>query len=116
MKIKRTVWVTTSFIAYHKWVGAPEEVGFLRDFHRHVFHVRVEVTITHNEREVEFILLKRRVDDILSVFEEQQFLHSCETLAEHLIDVLQEEWYRVKSVTVSEDGENGATLTVKQSD
>ena len=100
------VWVTTSFIGYHRWRDAPEPVAFLRDFHRHVFHVKVMVEVTHDDRQIEFIMLKRELDNYLEEnLAERQFDLSCEQIA---LILLRE--YKANMVEVSEDGENGARV------
>lgn len=110
---KITVWVTTQFIGFHKWPEAPDKVSFLRNKHRHVFHVRVGVNVTHSNRDVEFFLLQEALNIaaqsyVVSVMEIKETL-SCEQIAQLFADTLSKQC-SVCSVTVSEDGENGATL------
>lgn len=108
--LKTTVWITTQFEGIHFWSSAPAEVGFLRHPHRHIFHVKLEVTVHHDDRDVEFILLKRRVDDYIA---ERKDLFSgsksCEMMARTLL--LE---FNAESVEVSEDGENGARVCKSQ--
>jgi len=105
--IRTTVYCRTSFEGFHEWPDAPEEVFFLRNNHRHIFHVTVEVPVSHSDRDVEFILLKRRVD----AFIKEQNTHlvsetwSCEQWALALL--VKFDAFRVE---VSEDGENGAIV------
>lgn len=106
MTTETFVWITTSFIGYHCWRGAPEQVKFLRDFHRHVFHVKVMVKVAHDDRDIEFIMLKQRVDDYLRErYHEQWFKLSCEMIAHDLLVR-----FNAVKISVSEDGENGATV------
>lgn len=107
---KISVWVTDSFVGFHKWVDAPDEVYFLRNEHRHVFHVKVSVAVTHGDRDVEFFILKRDLGNHCARFADQSFLYSCEQLASMLGELLQEDRYKVQWVEVSEDGENGARV------
>ena len=101
------VWITTDFTAFHRWEDAPEEVQFLREWHRHLFKVKVELKVTHSDRDVEFLILKRKVDQYINLwFAHSKFEYSCEHIAESLLD-----HFDAYSVTVSEDGENGATVT-----
>lgn len=107
--MKKTVFCTTRFEGFHCWPEAPNEVAFLRDRHRHEFRVRAEVTVDHADRDVEFILLKRKLDKkIDTILEDENTANwSCEMWAITLIDELD-----LDACEVSEDGENGAYVEV----
>jgi len=107
---KISVWVTDSFVGFHKWIDAPDEVAFLRNEHRHVFHVKVSVVAAHGDRDVEFFILKRNLSLHCERFAGQSFLYSCEQLASRLGALLQKDRYKVQWIEVSEDGENGARV------
>lgn len=97
--------INTSFVGYHYWKEAPPEFSFLKNVHRHVFHVKVIKKVEHAERDIEFIDLKRKVDDyIQNSWKEATFPDSCETIAENIGKP-----FEASAVTVLEDGENGAT-------
>ena len=104
--MKTVVFFTLRFPGVHHW---PEcdipEVAYLRDKHRHVFHVRGEVEVSHSDRDVEFIRLKRLVTEhIHSKFPGGDMgATSCEMLAESLVKA-----FNLSKCEVSEDGENGA--------
>lgn len=101
------VYVTTTFEGFHRWPDAPNPVGFLRELHRHTFHVRLEVKVNHDDRDVEFILLKREVDGwIAEKTLAETDTWSCERWARELMDR-----FDAIRVEVSEDGENGAIVT-----
>jgi hypothetical protein len=88
--------------------------AFLRLEHRHEFHVRVDVAVTL-DREVEFIFLKKEAENtfrLIGGISDDYGSRSCEMLAVELAEKLQLKSYKVTSVTVSEDGENGATITI----
>ena len=107
------VYCTLRFEGLHFWQNAPEEVGFLRQTHRHIFHVRVEVNVTHDDRDIEFIMMKRHLEQFIP--EAQAKLLdgcSCEMLGEFFLDKGKEKWPAVKYgvADVSEDGENGAVV------
>lgn len=104
-------WVTAQFEGYHQWKDAPEEVAFLRDKHRHIFHVKVYVEQFHDDRDVEFILLKRWLEEQI-VDMDRENLGSCEMIAEAILGKLKEGRLRKRAykVEVSEDGENGALV------
>lgn len=110
-----TVWCTTQAVGFHNWPIAPASVAFLRTQHRHVFHIKVEV-LEDNERDVEFTLLKHRVETILHdryTYTNGGFQfrdHGCETIAKELIAGLLNASFDVMAVEVSEDGENGARI------
>ncbi|HPY55302.1 MAG TPA: hypothetical protein PLI14_06560 [Bacilli bacterium] len=113
------VWVTTSFEGVHRWPEAPPLVDFLRNFHRHVFYVKVTVLVSHNDRDVEFFTLKMHVDLVIKQITDNDFnlgRSSCEDMAKSIFTALsvihedQKPMYNVWSVEVSEDNENGAIV------
>ena len=113
MKTSTSVWITTQFEAFHRWKDAPAPVAFLRFFHRHTFGVKVSVFVDHDNRDVEFFQLKSRVNLLLAEhWAGQKFEQSCEHIAKDLIERLSKD-YAVDYVSVDEDGENGATVTVE---
>ena len=106
--LRHFVWITTSFTAHHRWVNAPDEVAFLRDYHRHKFNVRLGVPVDHNDRAVEFFTLKKQVDaHIAGTYTDGYFSKSCEMIAAELAM-----FFDASFVTVDEDGENGGTVLV----
>lgn len=103
----RMIWVTETFDALHCWQAAPESVSFLRNLHRHVFHVKLYVAVKHGDRDVEFINLKH----LLRVFLNEEYegsatALSCEQFGEEILNRFPE----AVKVEVSEDGENGAIV------
>ena len=109
VKIKTVVWVTSQFEAFHRWKKAPQDVKFLRDYHRHLFHVKVGMEVNHGDREIEFFQFKRKLEDIIAnTWTGKKIDGSCEIIAEDLRAYL-----GASFVTVSEDGENGATVSVE---
>lgn len=115
--MKTYVFVTARFAALHRWVDAPikmPEVDFLANWHRHEFHVRLVVEVGHNDREVEFLCLKRELQTFLQTnFENAKLDMSCEMMAKKIAThfFVTSSEYVVRSVEVSEDGENGAFVT-----
>lgn len=100
--------VTARFVGFHKWVDAPDQYDYLRNFHRHEFHVDVQYAVEDLNREVEFCDLKARLHEHLQkTYQDKQFELSCEQLAHALMDHFGP---RTKLVKVSEDGENGAVV------
>ena len=111
------IFVTTQFEGLHRWKDAPEEVAFLRAYHRHMFHVRFEVEVTKEDREIEFILCKRQLEKLIeTLFVGEKLDMSCETIATHILDFMTRERAicanRAARCEVSEDGENGAIVEI----
>ena len=97
----------------HNWPRAKEifpEVGFLSDRHRHMFHICCKKKVTHTDRDIEIIMLKR---DIIDWFHKNYYSTttrclefgpmSCEMIVEELINQ-----FDLCYCSVLEDGENGA--------
>jgi hypothetical protein len=108
--IVHRVWVTDDFDGMHAWPNAPEHRAYLRNLHRHLFHVRVGVDVKHDDREVEFHdLLFQLGTDIAAL--DVKNLGSCEQIAAELAErmSLRHPKRRVE-VDVSEDGECGANV------
>lgn len=111
MITNRKIYVTFEKEGIHRYPDAPAGVEFLKNPHRHIFHFRVDVQVTHNDRDIEFILFKRELESLYSEATLQVDYKSCEMLAEDLINYISGKYPgRSISVEVSEDGENGATL------
>lgn len=116
MITSRTIFVTFSKEGIHRYPAAPEGVEFLQHPHRHIFHFRVTLSVTHNDRDVEFILFKRELENLYKDATLQVDYKSCEMLAEDLIEYISGKYPgRDIAVEISEDGENGATLTYSAS-
>lgn len=107
-QLKSVVYCTLEFQGIHNWPGCPfEEVAYLRDPHRHMFQIKAYKRVEHNDRDVEFIMLKNAITKrIAELYPDSQMgATSCEMLAErltHEFDLCQCE--------VNEDGENGAIV------
>lgn len=106
------IWVTFRLPGIHRYPDAPDEVAYLRNEHRHVFHFRVEVNVYHDDREIEFHMFLNEVRGWYQDSTLQLDHKSCEMLARELLTKLAARWPgRTFTVDVSEDGECGATLT-----
>lgn len=111
--ISKSIYVTTSFIAFHCWPEAPEEVSFLRSKHRHKFGVRACFRITE-DRQLEFFLVQSEVNsicqhEIMPALKERRSL-SCESMALMIYNSLVSKGLPVTEVEVNEDGENGSII------
>lgn len=120
--MKQTITVRTRFRGAHCYPGAPAPVAFLRHPHRHEFHIEVELSVTHEDRELEFLLVQQFVDGIIdnkwpTVNGVKDLGNdSCETVARKVGQELKQEYgaARLVRVSVFEDGENGANLTADE--
>lgn len=119
--VYRTIFIQTSFEGIHRYPNAPEGVEFLASPHRHMFGVCLEVEVYHDDRELEFILLKRSVNNWIKSKQDEFGIWnmgamSCEQVANWLIKNVKEELpngnKRYVKATVDEDGENGAVVEV----
>jgi len=117
--MKRYIFVRTQFEGFHKWENAPEEVSFLQSLHRHLFQVKLTIAVEHNDREIEFFLVKQWLDKsaIPALIGRLGEKMSCEAIAEQIIEDTKDyllyqkiEGERKITCEVSEDGENGAVV------
>lgn len=95
----------------HRWPKAPEEVSYLKNPHRHIMHITTDIDVTHNDRELEFIMVKHYIDSVLREVTLPNTV-SCESIAEYIVHRLQDKYgsNRYYRVLVEEDGENGAMI------
>ncbi len=114
--INTSIWVTFQKEGIHKYPAAATdpklaEVSFLAHPHRHTFHFRVELEVFHDDRDVEFILLKRELERLYTSGTLQLNNMSCEMIARELLDYIKTYYPgRNSTIQVSEDNENGCTL------
>lgn len=94
---------------FHCWPDCPlPEVAFLRERHRHIFHITAIHEVSHANRAVEIILLKREMEQWLACTFGRPCEFgsmSCEMIAARLVEA-----FELRSCTVTEDGENGAVV------
>ena len=120
---ERKIWVTFRKEGIHKYpaaatdpnlaTGDEYDVSFLANPHRHIFHFRVWLGVTHNDRDVEFIQFKRWLEKLYSSTQGVLSLDykSCEMMADDLyIQIAAKYPDRAVWIEVSEDGENGALI------
>ena len=110
MIVIRRIYVTHVFHGFHSWSTAPEQRAYLRSPHRHLFHVKLTIDVTHADREIEF----HDVQDLLAVDCDSlnhDDLGSCEHIAMQLVDAMKHRYpERRIEAEVSEDGENGGVV------
>jgi hypothetical protein len=123
---KRMIWVTFRKEGIHLYPAAATDpklktndeydVSFLGTPHRHIFHFTVAIQVEHSDRAIEFIQFKRWLENQYKDGILQLDYKSCEMIAEDLYDVIAIRYpNRDIQISVSEDGENGATLTFTDS-
>jgi len=113
--------VRTDFEGYHRYKGASEidpRLEFLEHRHRHKFYVTVTISVTHDDRELEFFLVKWDLRDfidsrLIKGRQNDTMIESCEMIArcildEHLIPAYGTD--RSYFIVVSEDGENDGAI------
>lgn len=101
---------------FHCWPTAPDHRSYLARKHRHLFHIHVVCdAAVDDKRELEFHDLQ---DDVRTIWNNlggarSDFLnYSCETIAARIGEKLAGHHLRRFVVTVSEDGECGATVAI----
>lgn len=111
------VYIKNQFEGFHRWKTAPDEVSFLRDRHRHIFKVKTTIEVEFADRDVEFIMVQHEINDIIKEMVAGDMLDwSCETMAIYILEHLHQlHPNREMSCDVSEDGENGAVVSVSKS-
>ncbi len=107
----KQIYIKTQFEGFHRWKDAPNEVSFLRNKHRHIFYVVVYIPVEHNDREIEFILFKREIEEFINNNINKQDVGSCEMIAEKIAININIKYNRPILVDISEDNENGAIIS-----
>lgn len=111
----RKIWVQFQREGIHCYPAAATEpnlqdVSFLANPHRHIFHFKVKIEVQHNDRDIEFIQFKRWLE---SLYDKTLTLNhkSCEMIADELyLQIAVRYPDREVEIIVSEDGENGAAI------
>ena len=119
----KMIWVTFRKEGIHKYpaaltdpnlaTGDKYDVSFLGHPHRHIFHFRVWISVTHNDRDIEFIQFKRWLEELYNGDQAvlQLDYKSCEMMSDDLYDMISKKYpNREVWIEVSEDGENGSFI------
>ena len=115
----KMIWVTFQKEGMHKYpaaltdpalaTGDEYDVSFLGYPHRHIFHFKVWIGVTHNDRDIEFIQFKRWLLNLYKDATLSLDFKSCEMMSDDLFDVINKRYpNREVWIEVSEDGENGS--------
>ena len=118
---KAMIWVTFRKEGLHKYpaalddpklaTGGSDDVSFLGYIHRHIFHFKVAIEVFHDDRDIEFIQFKRWLEGLYADGTLQLDYKSCEMICDDLSETINKKYPgRNIKLTVSEDGENGATI------
>jgi len=102
--------IKTRFVAFHRFRDAPDAVAYLRDYHRHTFNVEVMMEVNKSNRELEFFIVKNKIDNYINVFFKGKKLElSCESIADKLYYILRALYPgRDILIKIQEDNENYA--------
>jgi hypothetical protein len=117
----KMIWVTFCKEGIHKYpaaatdptlaTGDEYDVSFLANEHRHIFHFRVWLGVTHNDRDVEFIQFKRWLENLYKDSTLSLDYKSCEMMSDDLYAQISQRYpSREVWIEVSEDGENGSFI------
>ena len=117
----KMIWVTFRKEGMHRYpaaatdpnlaTGDEYDVSFLANEHRHIFHFRVWIGVTHNDRDIEFIQFKRWLENLYKDAILSLDHKSCEMMSDELYDSISKKYPgREIWIEVSEDGENGSFI------
>ena len=117
----RSIWVTFNKEGVHKYPAALEDpklatgdwddVSFLGYPHRHIFHFKVWIEVFHDDRDIEFIQIKRWLERLYDKATLELDYKSCEMIADDLAYTIRDQYPgRWIKVSVAEDNENGCEM------
>jgi len=121
----RMIWVTFQKEGIHCYPQALNnpslktndeyDVSFLGWPHRHIFHFRVGIQVFHNDRDLEFIQVKRWLENQYANGTLELNNKSCEMISDDLYETIATRYpSRNIVISVSEDGENGCEIFYNQ--
>lgn len=113
----KLIYCKFSIEGFHNWPDAPHHSSesYLKDRHRHMFYFKCSASVGGDDREIEFISMRRAIKAFLvnnfnmpCEFKER----SCEMIAEEVIKFMQSKYGMTRQymVDVSEDDENGSCV------
>ena len=117
----KMIWVTFRKEGIHRYPAAGTDpklctageydVSFLANAHRHIFHFKVWISVTHDDRDIEFIQFKRWLEGFYDKGILQLDYKSCEMMSQDLYDIIHSKYpNREVWIEISEDGENGSFI------
>ena len=110
--MKTSVVVKLQVEGLHRWKDCTiDEVAYLCEMHRHIFHITCEKKVRHSDRDIEIISFKHEVANYLNAEYGNPVCNfgemSCEMIAQELV-----ERFSLERCIVLEDNENGAIVTI----
>jgi hypothetical protein len=122
----KMIWVTFQKEGIHKYpaaladpklaTGGEDDVSFLGYAHRHIFHFKVSIEVFHDDRDLEFIQVKRWMEKLYAEKTLQLDYKSCEMMSDDLyVEITKRYPGRTVEIEVSEDGENGSKARYERS-
>ena len=111
-KRKLSINVVNQFDALHKFKDAPEQVYYLKNIHRHTFIINSKIEVFHEDRELEFYMVKDYIKTLLDNIETLGDNKSCENICSYVLTNLKQKYgsNRDYCISCSEDGLNMAIL------
>ena len=117
----KMIWVTFRKEGMHRYpaaatdpnlaTGDEYDVSFLANEHRHIFHFKVWIGVTHDDRDIEFIQFKRWLENLYKDATLSLDHKSCEMMSDDLYAQVSQKYpNREVWIEVSEDGENGSFI------
>lgn len=112
----KRIWVSFQREGIHLYPAAAtdpnlRDVDFLAVPHRHIFHFKVTIEVFHNDRDLEFIQVKRWLESLYSKETLNLNNKSCEMIADDLyLQIAQKYPNRDVWIDISEDNENGCFI------
>lgn len=107
--------VRTQFDFAHRYENATGDFHYLKNLHRHKFFVEIEVEVGHDDREIEFLALKKEIDKYISQCCDGKWKDtmSCEMMCKELFKQIVHLYGldRKISISIFEDNENGGKMT-----
>lgn len=107
LELTKQIVVKLQVEGIHSWDNCNiPEVDFLKYPHRHMFHITLYKSVEDSDREIEIIMLKRKIKEYLGEEPVMFYGLSCEMIAENIL-----KQFDADKVEVLEDNENGAVIT-----
>ncbi len=117
----KTVWTTFQLEGIHSYPEALtndklKDVSFLGHPHRHMFHFKVYIEVSHENRQIEFIQLKHQLINLIKDYYpiKDSIItfgnRSCEMIASDLYKMIHPIYSGKIIIEISEDNENGCSL------
>jgi hypothetical protein len=116
VETKKWIWVTFQKAGFHRYPEAEtnpnlKDVTYLASRHRHLFKFKVQIQVTHNNRDLEFHQVLNFCETLFQTKNIEIDYKSVEMLADDLYTHLSNAYpNRAMKIEVSEDGECGGLI------